>query len=206
MSFAPLHRALRSLLLLLLAVGLTACASTLSNLSVPSTSATQQLALGDLSDGFGVFAGEPRYDALVGGVGYMQIGKENYDGLFYNSALLVAQLRQLRFVVDGFEAGRFRPDDAGDLAYLRSMTRFGLLSLPDIPTTASNLLSDLASLNPTSDFGLTDAMKVEGTLRGLNETRKNLQTVGTEAKGLLGSLRAMAPEVGVELSDLAPSD
>ena len=139
----------------------------------PALAATESIQLADLHEDFQLFEDEDRYDYLKDDFKYSVIGDEDFDDVFYRSALLAGRLYQLRETSSRYQDGRLEPGTSQDTDFLALMSMEALQSLPSLSADAQALSSQIDDLDP-KQLGRFQKIKA---VRGLNRARKNIKMV-----------------------------
>ncbi|MEM9897326.1 MAG: hypothetical protein AAF789_13235, partial [Bacteroidota bacterium] len=110
-----------------------------------------------VSETLASFEGNPEFDFLGDSITYTQIGKEKYDNIFSESAIMYATVVQMDGALKKMEAGQLGPKDPFSIA----AKAYAATSLPGFITRAEELLSSATELQPKTDFpGIKEKAKI----------------------------------------------
>lgn len=145
--------------------------------------------MSDLDPNFRKFERNRDYDNVTDSVEYVNLGKESYDNIFKEAAIINATVRQLNFTIDAIDKNpsKFVKGSEGFEFALAAVT-FGINALPKMKESASKILNGLTSLNPVNDFSGLDATKAPKAVDGISQTKSNLENAVAEMDKLIGKI------------------
>jgi len=166
----------------------------ISTLNSCGSSASTTIKLTDLDAKFEKFMRNPEYDNITDSIEYVEVGKENYDNLFKESAKIYATVRQLNFLLGALEKNPSMFVKPPGFDFAQATVSFGINALPKMKESASTILSSLTSLNPSTDFTGLDAVKAPKAVSGISQTKTNLENAVGEIGKLTERLSKLADQ------------
>jgi len=139
-------------------------------LVAPAQAQKHQVKMIDLHNEFSAFEDQERYD-FVGEYEYSVIGVEEFDAVFFGTAVLSGRLHQLKETLSRYREGQLTISD--DSPFLWAMVADATESLPGLVDQAQALWEQAKSLNPRR----VGIWKAPQALVATNQARKNLATV-----------------------------
>ena len=146
-----------------------------------------------------------RYDFIEDDFEYFVIEEEKYDEIFRRSALLAAQLYQLRETGNRYGDGQLDLAETEDTDFLTLMAAEAAATLPDIVSEAHEVAQQMTEVNPKKDFWRKPLVGVQA-LRGLKLAGDNLRMIvaaNDEIGDLLSDFEALQKDIDMVESEQA---
>ncbi len=147
----------------------------------------KQIKLSDISASLSVFQGVDGQDFVGNSVAYKVVGKDKYDNVFKESALVYATIMQVNGTIEGINKGTIPTD--GDFA--KANIGFATKDIPEMKARIEKLQEQLKTLKPKDDFKGLEMKKVPKAADGINLAQKQL----TESSSLLPKISENLVEV-----------
>jgi hypothetical protein len=147
----------------------------------------KQVKLSDISASLSIFQGVEGQDFVGNSVAYKVVGKEKYDNVFKESALVYATIMQVNGTIEGINKGTI----ATDSDFAKANIGFATKDIPEMKGRIEKLQEQLKTLKPKDDFKGMEMKKVPMAADGINLAQKQL----TESSNLLPKISENLVEV-----------
>ena len=106
---------------------------------------------------------------------------EKYENLFKDAAVLLATVKQTRWILQGIDEGKFTAAD------VKPLIEFSLRKLPALAEDGQKLVADAQSLNPANDLA-AHPFKIGAVVGGIAEMIGTVGSAVAEIPELLAAL------------------
>jgi hypothetical protein len=149
------------------------------------------LHLSDISSLLRVYQGTSGLDFVGDTIIYKEVGKVNYDNIFWESAVIYGTIAQVSGTVNGINNNTIPVD--GEFAAVN--IGFAVKDLPEMKSKIENLLDRLQKLNPKDDFKGMELKKAPKATEGINIARKQLTESASKLPKLLEDVTEISKKV-----------
>ncbi|MCB8963841.1 MAG: hypothetical protein H6536_02210 [Bacteroidales bacterium] len=143
--------------------------------------------LSDVSASLAQYEGKQGQDFVSNTIIYKEVGKDSYDKIFKESAVIYATIVQTNGTIDGINTGTIPTD--GEFA--TANVTFALKDIPTMKDRIAELQKQLQNLKPKDDFKGLEMKKAPVAADGINMAQKQL----TEASNLLPTIAKNLEEI-----------